>query len=96
MKFIKELLDYGLRQRGILALPAGVLGGFVRSNPALDTPDIQYHIAHASFENPAKRQFDRFPGFTIGPCQLRPESRGYVHITSPNPFDAPTIQPKHQ
>ena len=95
MKFIKELLDYGLRQRGILALPAGVLGGFVRSNPALDTPDIQYHIAHASFENPAKRVFDKFPGLTFGACQLRPHSTGYIHITSGDPFAHPTIQPNY-
>lgn len=95
VKFIKELLDYGLRQRGILALPAGVLGGFVRSNPALDTPDIQYHIAHASFENPAKRVFDKFPGLTFGACQLRPHSTGYIHITSGDPFAHPTIQPNY-
>ena len=95
LNFIKELLDYGLRQRGILALPAGVLGGFVRSSSALDTPDIQYHIAHASFENPAKRVFDKFPGLTFGACQLRPHSTGYIHITSKDPFAHPTIQPNY-
>ena len=95
VNFIKEVLDYGLRQRGILALPAGVLGGFVRSNSALDTPDIQYHIAHASFENPAKRVFDKFPGLTFGACQLRPHSAGTIHITSNDPFAHPTIQPNY-
>ena len=95
LNFIKEVLDYGLRQRGILALPAGVLGGFVRSNSALDTPDIQYHIAHASFANPAKRVFDKFPGLTFGACQLRPHSTGYIHITSSDAFAHPTIQPNY-
>ena len=38
-----------------------------------------------------KRVFDKFPGMTFGPCQLRPESRGSVHIKSPNPLDAPKI-----
>jgi choline dehydrogenase len=28
---------------------------------------------------------------TFGPCQLRPESRGTVHIKSSNPLDAPKI-----
>ena len=86
-----EILRYGLTRRGLLSLPAGILSGFVRSRDGLAGPDIQYHIAHASFANPAKRVFDKFPGMTFGPCQLRPESRGTVHIKSPNPLDAPKI-----
>jgi choline dehydrogenase len=71
------------------------LGGFVRSSSALDTPDIQYHIAHASFENPAKREFHKFPGLTFGACQLRPHSTGYIHITSADPLAHPVIQPNY-
>ncbi len=92
---IWEILKFGLTRRGLLALPAGILGGFVKSDPRLETPDIQYHIANASFENPAKRIFDRFPGLTIGPCQLRPLSRGYVHIRSGIYHDKPAIQPNY-
>ena len=88
---VGEILRYGLTRRGLLSLPAGILSGFVRSREGLAGPDIQYHIAHASFANPAKRVFDKFPGMTFGPCQLRPESRGSVHIKSPNPLDAPKI-----
>lgn len=87
-----EILRYGLTRRGLLSLPAGVLSGFVRSREGLAGPDIQYHIAHASFANPAKRVFDKFPGMTFGPCQLRPESRGSVHIKSSDPMMAPEIQ----
>ncbi|MDC0649032.1 GMC family oxidoreductase N-terminal domain-containing protein [Alphaproteobacteria bacterium] len=87
-----EMLRYGLTRRGLLSLPAGVLSGFVRSREGLEGPDIQYHIAHASFANPAKRVFDKFPGMTFGPCQLRPESRGSVHIKSSDPMMAPEIQ----
>jgi len=87
-----EGLKFLLANRGALTLSAGVLGGFVRSRPELETPDIQYHIANASFKDPKKRVFDTFPGMTIGPCQLRPESRGSIHIKSPNPLDAPAIR----
>ena len=52
-------------------------------------------FANASFANPEKRVFDRFPGMTFGPCQLRPESRGSVHITSANPLAAPEIRPNY-
>jgi len=90
-----EIIRFGLTRRGLLSMPAGILAGFVRSREGLIGPDIQYHIAHASFANPAKRVFDKFPGMTFGPCQLRPESRGYVHIKSADPFAAPTIQPNY-
>lgn len=95
LPLLGEVLRYAVSRRGLLALPAGVLMGFVRSRDGLTGPDIQYHIAHASFANPAKRVFDRFPGLTIGPCQLRPESRGSVHITSRDALDAPAIRPNY-
>jgi len=79
----------------MLSMPAGMLAGFVRSRDGLAGPDIQYHIAHASFANPEKRQFDTFPGVTFGPCQLRPESRGSVHIASADPMAAPLIRPNY-
>jgi choline dehydrogenase len=92
---LKELARYAFFRTGSLSLTAGLLAGFISSDPKIARPDIQYHIAHASFANPAKRIFDRFPGLTIGPCQLRPESRGFVHIRSSDPFAAPAIQPNY-
>ena len=95
MRLLKEILRFGLTRRGSLSLPAGILAGFVRSREGLVGPDIQYHIANASFANPAKRVFDKFPGMTFGSCQLRPESRGTVHIKSADPFAAPAIRPNY-
>ena len=92
---LKELARYAFFRTGSLSLTAGLLAGFISSDTKIARPDIQYHIAHASFANPAKRIFDRFPGLTIGPCQLRPESRGFVHIRSSDPFAAPAIQPNY-
>ena len=90
-----EVLRYLLTRRGVLSMPAGMLAGFVRSREGLVGPDIQYHIANASFANPEKRQFDTFPGITFGPCQLRPESRGSIHIAGPDPMAAPLIHPNY-
>ncbi|MEK9745637.1 MAG: GMC family oxidoreductase N-terminal domain-containing protein, partial [Candidatus Puniceispirillum sp.] len=89
---VGEVIRYGLTRRGILSLPPGVMSGFVRSREGLDGPDIQYHIAHASFADPAKRVFDKYPGMTFGPCQLRPESRGSVHIRTADPLAPPVIR----
>ena len=88
-----ETFKYLLTRKGALTMPAGIVCGFVRSSPDLETPDIQYHISNASFDDPKKRVFDSFPGLTFAPCQLRPESRGSIHIASPNPHEAPKIQP---
>lgn len=87
-----ELIKFATQRRGALSMPAGIVLGFVKSREGLLGPDIQYHIANASYANPAKRIFDKFPGLTIGPCQLRPESRGSVHIRSPDPLTPPSIR----
>lgn len=90
---MQEALKFALFRKGALTMSAGILGGFVKSREGLEVPDIQFHIAHASFKDPKKRTFDKFPGLTIAPCQLRPESRGTIHIGSADPLAAPKIRP---
>ncbi len=88
-----EAAKFVFAGRGALTMPAGIVAGFVKSRPDLEDADIQYHIVHATFKDPKKRVFDRFPGLTIGPCQMRPESRGHIHAATPDYRDAPEIQP---
>ncbi|WNK00820.1 GMC family oxidoreductase N-terminal domain-containing protein [Thalassospiraceae bacterium LMO-JJ14] len=92
-RLVIEALKFFTQRKGALTMPAGIIAGFVKSRPDMQDPDIQFHIAHATFANPHKRVFDKFPGITIGPCQLRPESRGYLHATSPDMSVKPDIQP---
>ena len=93
---VQEVANFLFRRRGALTMPAGIVGGFVASRFAKDAqPDIQFHAAHASFSDPAKRVFDKFPALSVGPCQLRPHSRGYTHITSADPNRAPEIHPRY-
>lgn len=86
-----EVLRFALNRKGALTMPAGMLGGFLKSDPSLETPDVQYHIANASFDDPKKRVFHDFPGMTFGACQLRPESRGHIHARSAEMRDPPRI-----
>lgn len=95
LPLVREVIRYALTRRGTLSMPAGMLAGFVRTSARVATPDVQYHIANASFANPAKRVFHKFPGLTIGPCQLRPLSRGSVHIGSIDPNQQPVIRPEY-
>jgi choline dehydrogenase len=93
LPLLKEIFRYAFTRRGVLTTSAGIVNGNVRSRPELETPDIQYTIAHASFKDPVRRTLDREPGLTIGPTPLRPESRGTIHIKSSDPFAAPAIRP---
>jgi len=93
LPLMKEFAKFLISGKGALTMPAGIVAGFAKSRPDLEDADIQYHVAHATFADPNKRVFDKFPGITFAPCPLRPESRGYLHAKTPNMADAPEIQP---
>jgi choline dehydrogenase len=88
----KEAVKYLLTRRGIFTWTAGIGHGFVKSRPELDVPDCQFFFAHGSFDANT-REFHREPGMTIGAYQCRPESRGSIHIKSPDPDAHPAIRP---
>jgi choline dehydrogenase len=89
----KELLRYAFTRGGIMTFPGGILAGYVSTRPEVAGPDVQYTIVHASFKDVKKRIFDKHPGMTIAPCQLRPDSRGTIHVKSADPTAAPAIRP---
>ena len=90
----KEAVKYLFTRRGILTWAAGIGHGFVKSRPELDTPDCQFFFAHGSFDANT-RKFHKKPGMTIGVYQCRPESKGSIHIQSPDPTAAPAITPNY-
>ena len=90
LKQIATGLEYALTRRGLLTIGAGVVGIFAKSEPALETPDIQFHFLPLSGEGP-NGGLHKFPGAISSVCQLRPESRGTIRITSPDPAKQPAI-----
>lgn len=89
----KSVLQYFARRTGILTLGTGLAHGFVRTRADLAGPDVQYFFMHASYANAAERILDREPGMTLGVTQLRPQSRGSIHITAPDLATQPEIRP---
>jgi choline dehydrogenase len=89
----KAVAQYFLTRRGVLSLGTGLAHGFVRTRPELETPDVQYFFMHASYANAGDRKLDNKPGMTIGVAQLRPESRGAIHLKSADPLQPPAIRP---
>lgn len=83
-----------LQRRGPLAIGINQGGLFTRVMPESTTPDVQFHFGTLSAEM-AGAQPHPWSGCTFSVCQLRPESRGSVHATSPDPFAPPAIQPHY-
>ena len=86
----KTGLEYIFKRTGMLTFGAGVVGVFCKSSPELDEPDIQFHFIPLSGEGPGKG-LHKFPGVIVSVCQLRPESRGSIHIKSPDASIPPAI-----
>lgn len=91
-------IRYVLTRRGPLSLSVNQAGGFVRSNPDCERPNMQLYFSPVSYTRaPAgKRPLmnpDPFPGFLLGFQPTRPTSRGHIRLRSPDPFDAPEIHP---
>lgn len=87
-------LEYLLRRSGPMAMAPSQLGLFVRSHDRFATPNLQYHIQPLSLES-FGTALDPFAAFTASVCNLRPESRGDVHIRSADPAMAPSIRPNY-
>ncbi len=93
LNLMREVIKYYTTGRGALALTAGVVYGFVRTRPGLESPDMQFHMAHASYDTAQKRLLEKEPGMTVVIGQCRPDSRGSIHIRSATPGVEPAIRP---
>jgi choline dehydrogenase len=82
-------LEYLLRRTGPMAMAPSQLGMFVKSDPRLATPDLEYHVQPLSLAA-FGGALDPFPAFTASVCHLRPESRGRTAIRSADPTEPPT------
>jgi len=87
-------LEFALFRRGPLTMAPSQLGGFAKSDPTRETPNLEYHIQPLSCDKLGAR-LHPFEAFTASVCNLRPESRGHVRIKSSDPKDAPAIKPNY-
>ncbi|MFV3075471.1 GMC family oxidoreductase [Niveispirillum fermenti] len=93
-----QVLRYATARSGLLALGGSNLTAFLRSDPALDLPDLQFFASPGTVDFKAlaesgRMQMEREPGMTIGGYVMRPRSRGSVHIRSSDPAAHPAIRP---
>jgi choline dehydrogenase len=87
-------LRYLLFRRGPMTFSAGHVGAFTKVLPESATPDAQIHFIPFSATK-LGGNLHPFSGVTASVCQLRPESRGEVMITSSDPNQHPKIVPNY-
>ncbi len=87
-------IEYALTRRGPMSMAPSQVGVFARSDESFATPNLQYHVQPLSLDKFGDPLHD-FPAMTASVCDLRPESRGTVHITSPDPAAPPAIRPNY-
>jgi choline dehydrogenase len=83
-------LKWIINRSGPLAVGINMAGMFCKVLPESKTPDIQFHFGTLSADQAAGKPHD-FSGCTYSVCQLRPESRGHLRITSKDSRDAPKM-----
>ena len=87
-------IQYAFNQSGPMSMAPSQLGVFARSDAAQARPNLEYHVQPMSldaFGDP----LHAFDAITASVCNLRPTSRGTVHITSADPHSAPCIAPNY-
>jgi choline dehydrogenase len=87
-------LQYVLFKSGPMTSSGICAGGFARSDPRLERPDLQFNFSVWSFAERTRIGVKPhpFPGFTISAVHLRPEARGTVGLKSPDPLAPPSIR----
>ncbi|HEV2154607.1 choline dehydrogenase [Bradyrhizobium sp.] len=91
-RLIRAILQYRRERRGPLTSNFAECGGFLKTRPELDIPDIQLHFGMAMVDDHGRKRHGG-TGFSCHVCLLRPKSRGSVALASNDAMQAPLIDP---
>ena len=92
-KMIPGLARYFGSRSGMFTSNAAEAGGFIKSRPDLDRPDLQLHFCVGMVDD-HNRRLHWGHGYALHVCVLRPHSRGTVTLASPDARVAPVIDPR--
>jgi choline dehydrogenase len=90
-----QIARWALGRPSILSVSPSLVHWFWKSEDTLRDPDLQGVFTPASYKQGFVGLLDDYPGMTAGVWQHRPESIGYVHARSTDPFEDPAIQPNY-
>ena len=89
---MRAIGQYRRERRGPMTSNFAECGGFLKTSPDLDVPDIQLHFGMAMADDHGRKRH-KGTGFSLHVCLLRPKSRGSVALGSADPLAAPLIDP---
>ncbi|MBT4520402.1 MAG: GMC family oxidoreductase [Halieaceae bacterium] len=93
LKWLIDLVKYNLGLPGMISSLLVESGGFIRSDPAQTTPDIQLQSTNSLFGNHGMdRAILRNYGYSLHVTLLRPKSRGRVTLKNSYYRSPPDIQ----
>src|SRR5712672_4187432 len=91
-RIFNGIAQYRRERRGPMTSNIAECGGFLKTRPGLDVPDIQLHFCMAMVADHGRKP--RWgTGFSCHVCLLRPKSRGSVWLQSADPLASPAIDP---
>ncbi len=87
-------LEYLFFRSGPLAMSLNQAGGFVKSDPSLEAPDLQLYFSPLSYSTApqGKRPLmspDPYPAVRLGFNPTKPTSEGWISLKSSDPFESP-------
>ncbi|WFU34019.1 choline dehydrogenase [Bradyrhizobium brasilense] len=91
-RLVRAIMQYRRERRGPLTSNFAECGGFLKTRPDLDIPDIQLHFGMAMVDDHGRKRHGG-TGFSCHVCLLRPKSRGSVALAGSDPMQAPLIDP---
>jgi choline dehydrogenase-like flavoprotein len=92
-KMAAQLPAYLRRGEGMWSSNVAEAGGFLKTDPSLDRPDLQLHFCAALVDDHSRR-LHWGHGYSVHVCVLRPKSRGAVTLASADARVAPRIDPR--
>jgi choline dehydrogenase-like flavoprotein len=92
-RLAREIGRYRRERRGMVTSNFAECGGFLRSRPDLEAPDLQLHFVVGMVDDHSRKK-RLGHGFSCHVCLLRPQSRGTVALASPDPAAPPRIDPQ--
>ncbi|MBU3637544.1 GMC family oxidoreductase [Polynucleobacter sp. es-MAR-4] len=87
-------MEYVFKRSGPMSMAPSQLGAFAYSSPDQKSANVEYHVQPLSLEKFGE-DLHSFNAITASVCNLRPTSRGSVHINSIDPEAPPVIAPNY-
>ena len=88
---IKMGLSYLFFKTGPMTMPPSQLGAFTKSDENQASANMEWHVQPLSLDKFGE-PLHKFNAITPSVCNLRPSSRGHIHIQSNDPSTPPQIK----